>query len=252
MYGDGDSETESDSNMTNNNCELEEVDVLELFVEKGENEVNEKYKNEEKEDEQCNQVKMNTSKDAYNEEDEEYDDEIENIFHNYPVKVSPSKDKGLRPKLENQFSDDFVDIFNVAGSQLMKDEQEEDTMKNSSDGSSSSSEDGRQRVYKVNLMEDDINISMGEEISDNDVDLSAESECGEDIYFSSEDVMRNFVDLENSKTSISEDEDSTNIGNITDDITCDKKSEVSEEEQKNIVLIDNAERDTQVGEHLQV
>ena len=236
MYGDGDSETESDSNMTNNNCELEEVDVLELFVEKGENEVNEKYKNEEKEDEQCNQVKMNRSKDTYNEEDEEYDGEIENIFHNYPVKVSPSKDKGLRPKLENQFSDDFVDIFNVDESQVLKDEQEEDAVKNSLDGSDTSSEDGRKRVYKVNLMEDDINISICEEVSDND--LSEESECGEDIFFSSEDVMMNFVDLDNSKKIISEDKDSKNIGNVTNDKRCDKTSEASEEEQKYIVMIE--------------
>jgi hypothetical protein len=42
MYEDGDSETESDNNSTNNNCDHEEVDAIEIFTGKGGNEMDEK------------------------------------------------------------------------------------------------------------------------------------------------------------------------------------------------------------------
>ena len=114
-------------------------------------------------------------------------------------------------------------------------------MKNSLDGSDTSSEDGRQRVYKVNLMEDDINISICEKISDDGVDLSEESECGEDIFFSGEDVMMNFVDLDNSKKIISEYEDSKNIGNITNKLSNILSTIEHALEKKGIILPSSAE-----------
>eukprot|EP00091_Calanus_sinicus_P012696 TRINITY_DN28414_c0_g1_i1.p1 TRINITY_DN28414_c0_g1~~TRINITY_DN28414_c0_g1_i1.p1 ORF type:complete len:125 (-),score=29.98 TRINITY_DN28414_c0_g1_i1:144-470(-) len=64
MYGDGDSETESDSNTTNNNYEQEEVDVLEVFIEKGETRVSDKDKKKERNDDQYNKVEINTSTEA--------------------------------------------------------------------------------------------------------------------------------------------------------------------------------------------
>ena len=65
MYGDGGSEMESDSN---NNCDHEEVDALEVFTRKGGNEVNEKYKKEGRVDDQCNNLEMNTNKEAKGQE----------------------------------------------------------------------------------------------------------------------------------------------------------------------------------------
>ena len=60
----------------------------------------------------------------------------------------------------------------------------------------------------------------------------------------------NLDDIDNLKKNISEDEDSKNVGNINIEKTSDKTSEVSEENKKNIVLIDIVEKETQFVEQL--
>ena len=220
MYGDGDSETEYDSNMANTNQELNETELL-----------NDEYKKD------YSVGKCKSVDDDPNMERRTFSKEDENKL------------------IENRFSDNFIDIFHFDESQLTEGAKEMDPMQNSLDESDTSSSDcSRQMVYKVNLSEEDIDVSICEDKEENDpvdeVDDSEEieeSDSGDDLFFSSEDVIKNFIDLDDSKKIISENENAQTIAYIPIVRQFDRISEASEEESKNNVDVEN-----QQFEHLQV
>ena len=257
MYGDGDSETESDGNMINNNSDDEDKDILEVNMEAADKTMYDGNVKALESSETCatveNEPNLNTKVVEDDCEEEEYDNEVEHLFENEMLKPPATKDEVSKPKLENQFSDNFIDIFKFDESQLAEGEQELDAMKMSSDGSNSSSDSGRRRVYEVNVLEDEINVSICENISEIDNALSEDedSDSGDDIFFSSEDVIKIFVD-EDSKKIISDDENVQNIMYVPNLRRCDKISEASEEESKSLVSIENDYFENQSAEQLQV
>ena len=226
MYGDGDSETESEKNANPHDEEQEDTDILEVF--RDITTLNEKEE----------EIKMTVAQeeDVSISSEDEFDNEIEDIFNQNSNTDIQTQLKMSKPKLENQFSDDFIDIFTFPQTDNTEEKDDTKDLDESVEDSNDSSDKGRERVYKVNLSEDDINVSICEETND----TNDESDSGDDLFFSSEDVMKQFVDLDDGNKIISEEDDqkiSPHYGSaeLCDENTLDKcdteKSRISKDKQ---------------------